>query len=162
MKTLLVTLMLCVFVFVGSSNAFDAVFGTSAGKIIQNGEHPTWSYGFDVSAPVVSDSTKNYKIVTSFEVFYADRALEDLSEIEGLKVMTTGKKSFFDIPVFINLGTGFWRFTNTAGENKESGCYRIGLSAELFGLDIFGLCDIVPQTGADLYNPVIGFKLLTM
>lgn len=157
-KKLLVIAVLCL--LAANVSAVDALTGLKGRVIMQSGEKAIFAYegGFDI--PTVTNKSKSYRITTEITYIYSDRGFEDeVKEIEALRTMAVGSKSFLNIPVFVNLGAGFWQFMNSGGENQQYGAYTVGVSYEVAGMK-FGLsCDAVTLEGPDIYSPALGVTI---
>ena len=141
-----------VIAFATSASAVDAIFGIGGGIVMQKGEATVGMYTFDINIPTITDTTKDYYVVTSTEIVYSDRQFDDVQEIEATKVMITGHKSF-GLPVYLNLGAGTTRFVNSSGANDWFGVYRAGFSYEVLGVEIGAVADIIPLANEnDMYN----------
>jgi len=149
--------LLLLFAVVPSSMAMDALASFGSGVLLQSGYAGEICYAAGVDVPTITPASANYRVLTIADVLYSDRPFGAGTEIQAIRIMTTGFKTLPFMPISLGLGSGIYTFLDNTGENSINGVIRCGLAYEVAGMQLFGGGDILPMSGPDMY--VVGLQL---
>lgn len=143
------------------AQGFKALGSLIGGIGLQKGVDADFMYagGFDV--PVVTRES-NYQILTEVTYLYSDRTIDEVSEVEAMRTVVSGRKFIDSSAFYIGLGGGAWNTLNTGGENKTLPMFNANFGIMAAGFDFHLGCDFVRMAGPDIYFLNLGVRIINL
>lgn len=144
------------------THAANIAGGMGIGVIMQSGYDSKIAWSFSGDIPLLTKKSANYTFGADISLFFADRSIEGVGEIEGLRIMLPSTKYFTDnSKLFAMIGPGWWVIPNSEGTDVTKTAFYIGLGYELLGMSFKLGVDLVPISGAsDIVYPNFKLNLL--
>jgi len=168
MKTFITTIALVLFAI--SSFSADVLTQIGVGSLLQDGSKPDIAYiaAFNIPTYETGDYFGNTRFMTEISFVYSNREFSGNSEIECLRTIETAeipiyswfKEDIVTSQFYVGVGSGIWEFIDSDGGNATKAAIRVNFGYFIKSFSINAGCDVVRQSGPDIYFLNTSIKLL--